>query len=714
MKQLVTDFAKGKTFLAEIPLPSPGPGELLIQSRYSLISTGTERMVVEFGRSSLIKKARSQPAKVKQVLGKVKTDGLLATYDAVRSKLSAPLGLGYCNAGVVIAVGREVAGFKPGDRVVSNGPHAEYFTVGKNLCAKIPENVPDETAAATVAAAIGLQGVRLAEPTLGESVAVIGTGLIGLFTVQILLANGCRVLAIDLSPERLDLAKSFGAETCLASETTDPVAAAMQFSRGLGMDAVLITTATQSNLPIQQSAKMARRNGRIVMTGVAGLNIDRDDFYKKEISFRVSCSYGPGRYDPNYEELGQDYPAGFVRWTEQRNFEAVLDMMAAGKIVVQPLVSQRFDFDAADKAYDALAKDRKSLAIMLKYGGESQASPSVKLSKPGTAASLRVNASNKIGFIGAGNYASRVLIPAFRKAGANLGTISSKGGFTASLVGQSSGFDEATTNTTALLADDQHSAIVVATRHSSHANFAASALQQGKHVFVEKPLALSHEQLDRIESAHVKNQNGGSQPLLMVGFNRRFSPFIIKMKRWLDQVQAPKAIVITVNAGAIPAESWVQEKSSGGGRIAGEACHFIDLLRHLAGSPIKSFEASAMLGSHAAEQLRDTATVTLRFASGTIGTIHYFANGNASYPKERVEIFAGGSISVLDNYRKLTGFGPGTPKARSFRQDKGQADCAKAFLQAIEGKSPPPIPFDEIMEVSRATIDIAAKLDAQE
>ncbi len=713
MKQLLTDFAKGQTFLADVPVPKPTAGEVLIKTAFSLISTGTERMVVEFGRSSLINKVRSQPAKVKQVLQKIKTDGLLATYDAVQSKLAAPLGLGYCNAGVVVAVGPNVIALKVGDRVASNGAHAEYVIVPVNLCAKIPDTVTNENAVATVAAAIGLQGVRLAEPTLGEAVVVIGAGLIGLLTIQLLLAQGCRVMAVDLDASRLSLAQSFGCEICHAKPGVDVVAQALEFSRGRGVDAVLITTATQSNIPIEQAAQMARRNGRIIMTGVAGLHINRDDFFKKELSFRVSCSYGPGRYDPAYEENGQDYPVGFVRWTEQRNFEAVLDMMAAGKIDVSPLISHKFIFADVTKAYDVLAKDRAALAIMLAYDQNTVSSSRVKLEVHSAAPLASMNNNGKIGFVGAGNYASRVLIPAFRKAGAQFGLIASKGGLNASAVGQRAGFEEATTEIKELLADPSHQAIVIATRHDSHAKFALKALQAGKNVFVEKPLALNRDELDEIEKFFLNETNPMPLPILTVGFNRRFSPFVMKMKSWLDGVQAPKSFIVTVNAGSIPRESWVQEKSSGGGRIAGEACHFIDLLRHLANSPITGFETSAMLGNKAASDLRDTACITLRFASGSIGTIHYFANGNSNFPKERIEAFCGGNVAVIDNFRKLTGFGRGVPSGRSWRQDKGQVQCAKAFLGAVQGKNHMPIPLAEIFEVSRATIDIAQSLDEQ-
>ena len=712
MKQLVTDFAEGRTWTAEAPVPRPGRGQVLIQSRASLISTGTERMLVEFGRSSLLQKARSQPAKVKLVLAKARTDGFKTTFDAVRSKLSDPLPLGYCNAGIVVEVGEGVSEFRPGDRVASNGPHAEFFAIGRNLCTRIPDAVDDETAAATVAAAIGLQGLRLAEPTLGESAVVIGTGLIGLLTVQLLLAQGCRVLAIDLDDDRLAQARSFGAEIFRAEKGTDPVAKAHDFSRGRGVDMVLICTATTSDLPVAQAAHMARRNGRVILVGVAGLNINRDDFYKKELIFRVSCSYGPGRYDPLYEERGQDYPPGFVRWTEQRNFEAVLDMMAAGKIQVKPLVTARHNFAEAPKAYDTLVKDKKALAIILSYP-DAPALLTRQIPLPRQMSSIASGAIKpRIGFLGAGNYAARILIPAFRQAGANLGSIASAGGLKAALVGGRHGFAAATTDSNELLTDADHAAVVIATRHASHASLAAAALAAGKHVFVEKPLALTQDEVVRVETALAGARANGLNPLLMVGYNRRFSPFTQCLKAWADRQSGPKAMIATMNAGAIPADSWIQDGSEGG-RIVGEACHLIDLLLHLAGAPIVGFDASAMLGSAAAETLRDTATITLRFANGSVGTVHYFANGAASFAKERIEVFCGGTIAVIDNFRRLEGYGSGAPSLHRMSQDKGQKACVKSFLDAISGDGPVPIPEEEIMEVAHITIAVARHLDAQ-
>jgi predicted dehydrogenase len=702
MKQILQDLGSGQTQLANVPAPAAPARGLQIRTRCSLISAGTERMLVEFGRAGWLDKARQQPAKVRQVLDKIRTDGLLPTIEAVRSKLDQPLPLGYCNVGVVLAVSSDAGGFAVGDRVVSNGPHAEVVAVPRNLCAKVPDGVDDEAAAFTVLAAIGLQGIRLAAPTLGESIVVTGLGVIGLLTVQLLRANGCRVLGIDPDPAKTALARRFGASTVELANDEDPLIAAHAFSRGKGVDAVLITAATASNEPVTQAARMCRKRGRIVLVGVAGLELNRADFYEKELSFQVSCSYGPGRYDPSYEEQGADYPYGLVRWTEQRNFEAVLDMMAAGALGLQPLISHRFDLESAAEAYDLLVGAQEPhLGILLRYPAvELGAAPSRKVELSATAASAPATAS--IAFIGAGNYAGRVLIPAFARAGASLLAISSSGGVTAAHHARKHGFAEATTDTAAVLRDARVTAVVIATRHDSHARLVTEALGAGKHVFVEKPLAIDNAQLDAIEHAW-RSLPAERRTLLTVGFNRRFAPHSVRMRSLLATVNAPKSITITVNAGAVPADHWTRDSSVGGGRLIGEGCHFVDLMRFLIDAPIVRWQVASSGG--AAHD--DSVSATLTFADGSIGTLHYLANGHSAVPKERIEVFCAGRVLQLDNFRRLRGYGwPGFTKLSLWRQDKGQAACASAFVTALRAGGPAPIPFDELLEVSRATIAI--------
>ena len=711
MKQILQDMAKGGTTVTEAPVPQCSKGHLLISTTTSLISAGTERMLVGFGKASMLDKARQQPEKVKMVLEKVQTDGLLTTYDAVKSKLAQPLPLGYCNVGVVHEVGAGVEDFKVGDRVVSNGPHADIVKVPKNLCAKIPDNVSDEAASFTVVASIGLQGIRLAQPTIGESFVVTGAGLIGLLTIQMLRANGCRVLAIDFDQSKLELAKQFGAEVCNPAKGEDPVAAGLAFSRGAGVDGVIITASTKVSDPVTQAARMSRKRGRIILVGVTGLELNRADFYEKELSFQVSCSYGPGRYDTEYEDKGNDYPLGFVRWTEQRNFVAVLDMMAAGTLNVEPLITQRFEFEDATKAYDALTEDKSGLGLLLKYNSPVE----TRLEKRVVLRPISIEPKNAVvGFIGAGNYASRILIPAFKKASSQLHTIVTSGGINGVIHGEKTGFAEASTDLDGLLNNKDINTVAIATRHNSHAYFVERVLSAGKNVFVEKPLALTVEEIEKIETVYNQNIQNNQYVRVMVGFNRRFSPQVQKMKTLLDTVKEPKSFIMTMNAGAIPADHWTQDNAVGGGRIIGEACHFIDLMRFLAGSKIVSIQARRMGETDAVQVLEDKASITLGFEDGSFGTIFYLANGASSFPKERVEVFTAGRVLQLDNFRKLKAFGwPGFNKMNLWRQDKGQDACAAVFVDSIRDGKEAPIPADEIFEVARVTIQVAEILRAQ-
>ncbi|WP_408003652.1 bi-domain-containing oxidoreductase [Pseudomonas saliphila] len=704
-------MSNGRTSLVSSPSPSAISGCVLVDSVVTLISAGTERMLVGFGKASYFDKARQQPEKVKMVLEKVQTDGLMTTIEAVQSKLGQPLPLGYCNVGVIAEVGKGVAGFKVGDRVVSNGPHADVVRVAKNLCAKIPDEVSDEEASFVVVASIGLQGIRLAQPTLGECFVVTGVGLIGLLTVQLLRAHGCRVLAIDFDESKLELARQFGAQTCNPGQGEDPVAVGMAFSRGIGVDGVIITASTKVSDPVTQAARMSRKRGRIVLVGVTGLELNRADFYEKELTFQVSCSYGPGRYDPAYEEQGQDYPIGFVRWTEQRNFEAVLDMMASGQVDVKPLITHRFEFEDASDAYELLTTDKSALGILLKYSSE-PSSRHVKTVK--LAGYQPINAQKPaVGFVGAGNYASRVLIPAFKAAGAQLHSIATSGGINGVVHGEKTGFAEATTDTQGMIDNPAINTIAIVTRHNSHARFVSAALNAGKNVFVEKPLAITLEELAEVEQAYQQAQESACTRL-MVGFNRRFSPQVQKMKALLAPVTEPKSFIMTMNAGAIPADHWTQDKTAGGGRIIGEACHFIDLMRFLAGSEIVSVQARRMGDSSSVAITEDKASITLGFADGSFGTILYFANGAASFPKERVEVFAAGRVLQLDNFRKLKGYGwPGFKKMNLWKQDKGQIPCVTAFLAAIEQGGTSPIAPEEIFEVARVSIEVANLLRCQ-
>jgi len=712
MQQVLLNIGTGETELIEAPVPSLQSGHVLIRTRCTLISAGTERMLIDFGRASMFDRARQQPEKVRQLFDKMRTDGLMAAISAVRSKLDEPLALGYCNVGTVIAVGRGVSEFRPGDRVVSNGGHAGVVSAPKNLCVRIPGNVEDESAVFTVLGAIGLQGLRLAQPTLGETVVVTGLGPIGLMTVQMLGAHGCRVMGIDYDAQRLELARRFGAHVLDASAGGDVVGRAADFSRGRGVDAVIITASTASSEPVSQAAAMCRKRGRVVLVGVTGLHLSRQDFYEKEITFQVSCSYGPGRYDAGYEQKGHDYPIGFVRWTAQRNFEAVLDLMASQALNVEPLITHRFPIERPDEAYAVLTGGEPSLGIVLKYAeaASSKETESRTVVLDG-ARSFGIAAKPVVGCIGAGNYGGRILIPALAKAGAALHTIVTSNGLHAVHYGKKFGFAKASSSTDELLAQKEINTVVIATRHDSHARLASEALRSGRHVYVEKPLAVSRDQLTEVESTYAESAAQGGAPVFLVGFNRRFSAHVRRMRELLRETPGPKSLSLLMNAGAVPADHWAQDPQIGGGRILGEACHFIDLARFLVGTPITGASAVAMRDATGAARSLDTAHLSLEFADGSIASIEYYANGHRAFPKERIEVFASGRILQLENFRVLRGFG--WPKFRAFRtwrQDKGHAACVQEFLRAVASGEPSPIPAEEIFEVSRVAIDVAEQL----
>lgn len=699
MKQVLQRLDDGRTYLLDVPVPAASGVKVVIRTQASLISAGTERMLVEFGKGNLLDKARAQPEKVKDVLSKIRTDGLLSTLDAVQSKLGTPIPLGYCNAGVVVDVGSGVSRFRAGDRVVSNGPHAEYVVVPHTLVAKIPDNVSLECAAFTPIAAIGLQGIRLAQPTLGETVVVYGLGLIGLLCVQLLRANGCNVIGVDRSAARLSLAARLGARV-LDGSTVDVVDQVTTLTDGRGADAVLLTLASESDEPVRDAARMSRKRGRLVLVGVTGLNLARDEFFKKELTFQVSCSYGPGRYDPQYEERGVDYPAGFVRWTEQRNFEAVLGAMSAGQLDPGPLITHRFDLAEASHAYELITSDAPSIGVVLRYPDDA--------STNGTGAHPRriervVNpaphaSGTTAAVIGAGNFATRILLPILKQRNVRLRTIASSGGPSGAIAGAAFDAERVTADVDDIFADATIDTVFVLTRHDSHASLVVRALEAGKHVFVEKPLALTTEDLDRIERAA---QNSGR--LLMVGFNRRFAPFSREVASHLAARSGPVALNITVNAGAIPRDHWTQS-DVGGGRIVGEACHFIDLARALVGQEITRLHVTPA-AMRTGELVDDIAALSLSFADGSIASISYLANGAKSYPKERVECFFDGRTLVIDNWRKLRRFNVRGPLFElGKRQDKGHAAEIDAWLSAVQRGGPSPIPLDELIEVSRWAI----------
>ncbi len=687
MKQIIQDLKKGNTILEEVPAPKVKKGCVLIQTTRSLVSLGTERMLVEFGKANLISKARQQPDKVKMVLDKIRADGLLPTLNAVFNKLEQPLPLGYCNVGKIIEVGEGVKDFKVGDRVASNGNHAEFVCVPQNLVAHIPDNVSDEAAAFTVIGSIGLQGIRLLNPTLGETVVVIGLGLIGLITAELLKANGCKVIGIDLDDNKIKIAEEKGIITINPKDGGDVVKFVNSQTNGIGADGVVITASAKTNDIISQAAQMSRKRGRIVLVGVIGLNISRADFYEKELSFQVSCSYGPGRYDDDYEQKGIDYPLPYVRWTEKRNFETILDALSSGNLDVSPLITEIIDLDNYLQIYGEIGAS-KSIASIIKYKEDAVYNNTVTVKQKSFQTSKGV-----LGIIGAGNFTKMTMLPILKNA--NIKYITSQRGVNGTTMAKKYGIANSTTNYKDILKDADVDAVIITTRHNLHAEMTIETLKANKHTFVEKPLALSQEELNRIIEAHER-----ASGTLMVGFNRRFSPHIQKIKALLSP-KVPKNMIATMNAGAIPTNVWIHDMKIGGGRIIGEACHYIDLLIYLSGSKVKAVCMNA-LGTNPPENT-DNASIHLKFENGDLGVVNYFANGHKSYSKERVEVYSQETTFIMDNFRTTKGYGVKGFTSLKTQLDKGHKAQFSQYVKRIQEGGEPLIPFDELVNSAKAS-----------
>ena len=692
MKQIIQNLnSKGGVKLANFPRPINKTGNLIIKTQRSLVSLGTERMLVEFGKANLFEKARKKPDQVKQVISKIRTDGLLSTMDTVRTKLDQTIPLGYCNYGIVLE--SEVDKFKVGDRVASNGPHAEVVRVPEKLAVKVPGNVSDDEAAFTVIGSIGLQGIRLLKPTLGETIVVFGLGLVGLITIQLLKASGVNVIGIDIDEKKCRIAELFGVKT-LNSSTCDPVKSVLNLTNEIGADGVTITAATKSNDVISQVAQMTRKQGRIILVGVVGLNINRADFYEKELSFQVSCSYGPGRYDENYEQKGIDYPLPYVRWTEKRNFEAVLHAISNGSLNVKDLITEQVPLENYRQIYDNMGSSG-SIASILEYSdiaSETLDKKTIKLNEFSF-----VGRKGVIGIIGAGNFTKMTIMPALKNSGASLKYIASSGGMSGTQLAKKYGISHSTTDYTEILRDKDVDTVIITTRHNSHAKYGIEALKAGKNVFVEKPLALNEKQLDEIISTYQSVNN----PSIMVGFNRRFSPHLRAIKKSLGSRPGPINITATMNAGFIPKDHWVHDLETGGGRILGEACHIMDVCVYLAGSLIKAVCLNGM-GESPAENI-DNASLLLRFENGTNAVINYFANGSKSYSKERIEVYSRERTWVVDNFKETKAYDVKGFKTVKTKIDKGHNAQFHKYINRIKNGGEPLIPFDEIINVTRTS-----------
>jgi predicted dehydrogenase/threonine dehydrogenase-like Zn-dependent dehydrogenase len=686
MKQIIQDLKSGKTILETVPTPVTTKGAVLIKTTRSLVSLGTERMLVEFGKANYIAKARQQPDKVKQVLEKMKAEGVIPTLEAVFNKLNQPLPLGYCNVGVVEFVGRGVSSFKVGDRVASNGHHAEFVCIPENLVAKIPDNVSDDEAVFTVIGAIGLQGIRLLKPTLGETFVIIGLGLIGLVAAQLLKANGCKVIGYDYDQQKVDLMNSLGIRAFNPQSGSDPVKHIQHITNGLGADGVLITASNSSDEIIHQAAEMSRKRGRIVLVGVIGLNIRRADFYEKELSFQVSCSYGPGRYDESYEQKGNDYPLPYVRWTEKRNFEAILNTIADGQIDLTPLITERVPLEDYDTIYGDMKKVG-SIASLLTY------TPAPRTTTVKMNGKTFSSQKGVIGIVGAGNFTSSTVIPALKAVNAKVKSIASAHGLSATILAKKGSIANATSDYKTILNDDDIDTVLITTRHNQHASMTIEALNSGKNVFVEKPLCLNEKEL-----AEIIESSRQSSKIVMVGFNRRFAPLAMKMKSLMGE--GPKNIIATMNAGFIPPNVWIHDLEIGGGRIIGEACHFIDLCTYLTGSRVISVCMNS-LGSNPMENT-DNASILLKYKDGSNAVINYFANGSKAYSKERIELFSQEKTLILDNWRVLRGYGINGFSKQKSKLDKGHKAQFRLLVEAIKSGIEL-IPFTEIVNTTQAS-----------
>ncbi|HUG36978.1 MAG TPA: bi-domain-containing oxidoreductase [Candidatus Limnocylindrales bacterium] len=685
-----------------MPDPVAAFGQVVIATEASVISAGTEKMVRDLARKSLLQKARERPEQVRRVLEKLRQEGLASTVRQVRGKLSEPVPLGYSSAGTVIACGPGVQGVRPGDRVASNGPHAEITSVPRNLCAAIPEGVATEDAAFAVLGAISLQGVRLAEVRIGETAFVIGLGLLGQITTAILHASGVRVIGTDPDPSRCALALRMGADVARTELGASSVA---ELTGGLGADSVLVTAGTPSDGPIALAGEAVRKKGRVVVVGAVGMNVPRPPYFEKEAELVVSCSYGPGRYDPVYEEQGRDYPPAYVRWTEQRNLQAVLDLMATGRLDVAPLITHRFELSEAEAAYRLIdGGEEPFLGVVLRYPGLTERVARRRIDfagRPAVSADGRVG----VGVIGTGGFARAVLIPAIEAASDLLRpeVLCSARGLSAADAAQRSAFRSATSDETAVYDEARVGAVVIATRHDLHATQAARAIAAGKHVFVEKPLALDLAGLSEVEAALASCP--GAAPILMVGFNRRFSPAAARTKEHFAGVRSPLTVSFRFNAGFIDPAHWTQDLEVGGGRIIGEACHAIDLVTYLVGSPPVRVYAESIGGPAAPAVTDDQCFITLRHADGSVSSIAYLAGGDRAFSKERVEVFGGGRVAVIEDFREvITAAGGRTKRHRALQQDKGHRSEIRRFAEAVARGTAPPIPWEDLRAVSLAAI----------
>ena len=709
MKQIVQNMKDGQTEIIDVPIPATQPGYILVRTGASLVSAGTERMLVEFAEKNFVGKARSRPDLVRQVIQKAQRDGILTTLESAINRLDQPIVLGYSSAGTVVEVGAGADQFKVGDRVACAGGgyavHAEYALIPKNLAARLPDSVSFEEGAFATIGAIALNGIRLAQPQIGEYTAVVGLGLLGLLSAQILVANGCNVVGMDLDSSRIEFAQKMG----VASFTNDHlISSYLQLTEGHGFDHVFICADTRSSQPVEIAGEIARDRGTIIAIGAVGMEIPRKPYYEKELTFKVSRSYGPGRYDSTYEEQGQDYPAGYVRWTEGRNIASIVELTAEQKIDVRSLVTHRFSIDQAIDAYQLLSgkKDEKYLGLIINYPVDNSLTVHPRSIELPFSYSQSGQTPLKTGVIGAGNYANMVFLPIIQKHPLSLPyAITSARGLHAKQSARKFNFKIASSDEKDVINNKEIDIAVILTRHDTHAGLACAALETGKHVYCEKPLAISREGMENVIT-HLKREN---HPYLTVGFNRRFAPFIKEIKNTLKDNQEPIYAHYRVNAGFLPKDHWLHDLQSGGGRLIGEGCHFIDLMLFLIGSPPTQVNTQVLPNS--GKYCNDNILLTINFSDGSIASISYLANGSKAAGKEYLELFSGGFSIFMDDYKKLQIFNHSKKTKRSFlKQDKGHAAAWDAFVRAIIDQLPPPISYQDLILSSYATLACAQSM----
>lgn len=708
MKQVVQNFRTGKLEVAELPPPSVRDGGVLVKTAYSLISAGTERSTVQVGQSNLLGKAKQRPDLVKKTLESAKREGAVVTFKKVMNRLDSPKALGYSSSGIVVEVGREVDEFKVGDRVACAGggyaSHADYVYVPKNLCASLPKDAELDAAAFTTVGAIAMQGVRQAAISVGDRVAVIGLGLVGMLVLQILKTSGCKVLGIDVDPARIMLARELGANDAIVRSDDRLDAMVSSFTNGYGFDSVIIAAGTKSNDPIELAGKIARDRGVVSVVGAVNMDVPRDIYYEKELEIKLSRSYGPGRYDHKYEEQGVDYPIGYVKWTEKRNMEAFLGLLAENKVDVAKLITHKFDIDDASLAYEMITgkSDEDYIGVLLKY-----APPDIRP----TRVSIKEDSAQgdiAVGFIGAGNFAQAHLLPHIQRSDkVDLGIVATANGINARNAAAKFGFRQCSADYKEAINDPAINCLFVATRHDMHGPLVLEAINKGLSIFVEKPLTISERQLGEIAAAYRSN------PVrLMVGFNRRFSPMAELVKTKLGDIHSPISVNYRVNAGFIPKDHWIQDPVEGGGRIIGEMCHFIDFIQYMAGSlPVKIY-AQTIRDPNQAITNNDTVSITIKFEDGSLGNIDYMANGDSSLEKERIEVFAGGSVFIIDDFKKMTCFEHSkSRKIKNAVSGKGHKQEVEAFLRSIEKGRPSPISFESIVATTASTFAILKSIE---